>query len=124
MRIHEHDNQYNYNEEFLNWLLEKKSAYFDWIITATFYTSLHKMHSCLHAIGIKGKYIKIHPNLNNKVAEKFPSISADYILLYAECRRVRYKQINLNAITEEDLNKYLDIWRNKIKPFVPPASSP
>ncbi|MGC9781568.1 MAG: hypothetical protein HZR80_20180 [Candidatus Heimdallarchaeota archaeon] len=124
MHIHQHDNQYNYNEEFLNWLIEKKSKYFDWIITVTFYTSLHKMHSCLHAIGIKNRYIKKHKDLNDYVAEKFPSISAGYVLLYEECRRVRYKQIELNAITEEDLNKYLDLWRNVIKPFVPPASSP
>lgn len=119
MKIKYHENQWKYNEAYLNWLLSQKSTYYDWIITVIFYTSLHKMHICMHKKGFSNSQIKNHKLLNNEIASTFPTISAHYNTLYTECRRVRYYQYNLNVIPQSDLNQYIDIWNKIIKPFKP-----
>ncbi len=131
MNIQQHRNQCNYNESIINWGKVNKFIFNDWLITIAFYTALHKIDFCLHKkakltdqeitkfINTRGRKFTGHGARNSRIIYYFRSISADYIDLYTESRRVRYNQINLNQITDVELNQYLDIWFKVIKPFTP-----
>jgi len=114
----EHENQYQYNEDVLNWLKNNNSPFFDWIIIIAFYTSLHKIDQCLHKRGFNDFQIGSHIKRNNLVINNLPTtICTEYIKLYSKSRVVRYKQDTLYDIKSEDLQDYLDIWFKTIKPF-------
>lgn len=130
MNNQQHRNQWNYNEEIINWCKSNNFTYYDWIITITFYTALHKIDYCLHiSAGLTDTQIIVyykfrrkytgHGARNKQVIQHLRNIASDYIDLYTESRRVRYKQTNLNQISDTDLNHYLNIWYNIIKPFNP-----
>lgn len=115
----EHENQYKYNEDVLDWLNNNKSPYFDWMITIAFYTSLHKIDQCLHKRGFQDIQLKNHRNRNHVVINHLPPlICTEYIKLYSKSREVRYEQNKLFDIKHQDLLNYINIWHNTIKPFI------
>jgi hypothetical protein len=117
MHNDQHENQWKANEQLRNKMLSNGSKFYDWIITITFYTALHKMHCELHNKGVRSRDIKSHSKLISKISNLLPSIASDYLLLHSECNRVRYKQFTLGVITNSELKLYCDIWDNVIKTF-------
>lgn len=113
----QHENQWKANEQFRNKILTDGTVFYDWIITITFYTALHKMHCLLHDKGIRSNQITSHGKLNSKISNELPSIAVDYLTLHSECKRVRYRQSNIGAISKAELKQYCDIWDNIIKPY-------
>ena len=114
----EHENQYQYNEDVLNWLNNNNSPFFDWLITITFYTSLHKIDQCLHKRGFNDIQLINHRKRNMVVIYNLPNnICSEYIKLYSKSREVRYEQDTLYDIRSVDLQGYLNIWFDTIKPF-------
>lgn len=120
MRLIHHEDQYNYNERLLNSMWFEKSTFFDWMITVSFYTTLHKIDKCLHILGFNDRQISNHSKRLSKVINNLPiKISSEYVKLYSKCREVRYRQFHLNNISTKELNKCLNIWFNIIKPYIP-----
>ncbi|HEC37289.1 hypothetical protein LCGC14_1817130 [marine sediment metagenome] len=125
IEIAEHINQYEYNEKVIEWCQSSEFPYYDWVIIITFYSALHKIDCCLHQIGLTDRDITSfrneakygHQARNYEVMLNFKEIKQDYITLYTECRKLRYDQYKLNDISKEDLESFINIWYNKIKPF-------
>lgn len=118
MLQHEHENQFNHNDAFLDWLLIEKSQFYDWIITVSFYAALHKMHSCLHTKGVPCHRIRNHDSLRKQITNHFPeNISTFYDMLHFECRKIRYDQTDLNTINKTYVQDFIDAWKMIIKPF-------
>ena len=131
MNLKHHQKQWKYNEDVINWCKSNKFLFYDWLITIAFYTALHKIDYCLHVkaklsdkeilkfnISSIKKYYG-HKARNQRVIFHLREISAYYIDLYRECRRVRYNQAKLNQIDISDLENYLKIWFEIIKPYNP-----
>ncbi len=123
MQRHEHKNQWQNNEKLIIWLQSKNCTFFDWLITITFYTVLHKMDELIHQKSpnydkqletMKGGR---HAFRNKMVGKYYGSVHSEYDSLYRKSRKVRYEQRRLNKIKVKDLNKYLGIWFNTIKPL-------
>lgn len=115
----EHENQYRYNEDVLSWFTQNNSTFFDWMITITFYTALHKIDQCLHKRGFGDSQLSNHKKRNNLVINNLPPlICTEYIKLYSKSREVRYEQDTLCNITSTELQNFLNIWFTIIKPFI------
>ncbi len=129
MQLHEHRKQWKNNENLINWLQSQNCIYFDWLIIITFYTTLHKMDELIHqkfpGYDKRNETRKStgHAYRNKMVNMYYKSVYSKYDTLYRISRKVRYEQRKLNKIKLEDLNKYLEIWFNIIKPLKPYPTS-
>ena len=131
MRLLHHQNQWKYNEKVINWATDNEFSFNDWIITIAFYAALHKIDYCLHIkanindyeithfIDRLGNKIRGHGARNKLVRRHLTEISQDYIILYSECRRVRYDQTTLNQIGDKEVETYLKIWFEVINKYNP-----
>ncbi len=126
MRMEEHKLLWKHNEALLLKLKQNCNSHYDWIIIITFYASLHKMAILIHfkdpKFDTRYNYMD-HQHFNKLVHKYFKDIFSKYHDLYRESRKLRYFQTRLNAISEQKLDKFLDIWFNTIKPLKPYPTS-
>ena len=111
---------WQHNEKLILRLKETCNSHYDWIIIITFYAALHKMAILIHFkkpdFDKQFNYIN-HQIFNNLVHKYYNDIFAEYNNLYKISRKLRYFQTNINVITDEKLENYLNIWFDKIKPY-------
>ena len=129
MRLEDHRNQWQYNEKLILWLQSCECSYFDWLIIIAFYTALHKMDELIHQKypnydkRNETKKATGHAYRNKMVNRYYKSVHSKYDSLYRISRKLRYEQRKLSKIKVKDLNNYVGIWFNTIKPLKPYPTS-